>query len=162
MHVHQFMWAWPLWFRRYCYFSKLAKISLSDHGLQSMVVKNLNQIELAQKIHASRGSCSVHVHQFLWAWPFRFRRYRYFSKLAQFPFQTYRTRRFIGEELILAIGDFSEYSPILNPPTLILCHKDAPTKLHAYAILLRTRGWNGRGTEWLSIVNFKIVRIPPI
>ena len=59
----------------------------------------------------------------------------------------YRTRRFIGEELILAIGDFSENSPILNPPTLILCHKDTPTKLHAYAILLRTRGWNGRGTE---------------
>ena len=74
----------------------------------------------------------------------------------------YRTRRFIGEELILAIGDFSENSPILNPPTLILCHKDTPTKLHAYAILLRTRGWNGRGTEWLLIVNFKIVRIPPI
>ena len=74
----------------------------------------------------------------------------------------YRTRRFIGEELILAIGDFSENSPILNPPTLILCHKDTPTKLHAYAILLRTRGWNGRGTEWLSIVNFKIVKIPPI
>ena len=74
----------------------------------------------------------------------------------------YRTRRFIGEELILAIGDFSENSPILNPPTLILCHKDTPTKLHAYAILLRTRGWNGRSTEWLLIVNFKIVRIPPI
>ena len=31
------------------------QISLSDHGLQSMVVKILNQIELAQKIHASRG-----------------------------------------------------------------------------------------------------------
>ena len=74
----------------------------------------------------------------------------------------YRTRQFIGEELILAIGDFSENSPILNPPTLILCHKDTPTKLHAYAILLRTRGWNGRGMEWLLIVKFKIVRIPPI
>ena len=74
----------------------------------------------------------------------------------------YRTRRFIGEELILVIGDFSENSPILNPPTLILCHKDTPTKLHAYAILLHMRGWNGCGTEWLLIVNFKIVRIPPI
>ena len=34
---------------------KIGQISLSDDGLQSMVVKNLNQIELAQKIHASRG-----------------------------------------------------------------------------------------------------------
>ena len=68
----------------------------------------------------------------------------------------------MGEELILAIGDFSENSPILNLPTLILRHKDTPTKLHAYAILLHMRGWNGRGTEWLLIVNFKIVRIPPI
>ena len=74
----------------------------------------------------------------------------------------YRTRRFIGEELILAIGDFSENLPILNLPTLILCHKDTPTKLHTYAILLRMRGWNGHDTEWLLIVNFKIVRIPPI
>ena len=31
----------------------------------------------------------------------------------------YRTRRFIGEELILAIGDFSGNSPILNTPILI-------------------------------------------
>ena len=63
---------------------------------------------------------------------------------------------------MLAIGDFSENLSILNPPTLILCHKDTPTKLHAYAILLHMRGWNGRDTEWLLIVNFKIVRIPPI
>ena len=28
---------------------KIGQISLLDHGLQSMVVKNLNQIELAQK-----------------------------------------------------------------------------------------------------------------
>ena len=63
------------------------------------------------------------------------------SKYFEVLKNTYRTRRFIGEELILAIGDFSENSPILNPPTLILCHKDTPTKLHAYAILLRTRVW---------------------
>ena len=30
------------------------KISLSTHGLQSMVIKKFNQSELAQKIHASR------------------------------------------------------------------------------------------------------------
>ena len=71
----------------------------------------------------------------------------------------YRTRRFIGEELILAIGDFSENSPILNPPTLILCHKDTST---ISCVNAHTRGWNGRGTEWLLIVNFKIVRILPI
>ena len=34
---------------------KICQISLSDHELQSMEAKNLNQIESAQKIHASRG-----------------------------------------------------------------------------------------------------------
>ena len=70
---------------------KIGQISLSDHGLQSMVVKNLNQIELAQKIHASRGSCSVHVHQFLWAWPLRFQRYYYFQNWLNFPFGPWTT-----------------------------------------------------------------------
>ena len=36
----------------------------------------------------------------------------------------YHTRRFIGEELILAIGDFSGNSPILNTPMLIKREKD--------------------------------------
>ena len=39
----------------------------------------------------------------------------------------YCTRRFIGEELILAIGDFSENSPILNPP-IINNYVDTPIK----------------------------------
>ena len=34
----------------------------------------------------------------------------------------YRTRRFIGEELILAIGDFSENSPILKSPITLHGH----------------------------------------
>ena len=33
---------------------KNGQFSLSDHGL-SMVIKKLNRLELAQKIHASRG-----------------------------------------------------------------------------------------------------------
>ena len=36
-----------------------------------------------------------------------------FLTLTKSPYSQYRTRRFIGEELILAIGDFSENSPIL-------------------------------------------------
>ena len=50
MYVQQFMWALPLQFWRYCYFSKLAKFPFRTMDyIQSMVVKNLNQIELAQK-----------------------------------------------------------------------------------------------------------------
>ena len=33
---------------------KNGQISLSDHGLKSMVIKKFNRSELAQKIHASR------------------------------------------------------------------------------------------------------------
>ena len=36
---------------------KTAKISLSDHGLWSMVVEKFNRLELAQRVHASRGRC---------------------------------------------------------------------------------------------------------
>ena len=43
---------------------KNGQISLSDHGLQSMIIKKLNHLESAQKIHASRGSCHMHAHQF--------------------------------------------------------------------------------------------------
>ena len=34
---------------------KNGQISLSNHGLYSMIVKTFNQLELSQKIHASRG-----------------------------------------------------------------------------------------------------------
>ena len=34
--------------------SKNGQISLSDHGLLSMVIKKFNGLESAQKIHASR------------------------------------------------------------------------------------------------------------
>ena len=43
---------------------KKGQISLSGHGLQSMVIKKFNRLELAQKIHASRGQCHVHTHPF--------------------------------------------------------------------------------------------------
>ena len=49
--------------------------------------RKINQSESAQKIHASRGQCHVHVHQFWWAWSLRFWRYGYLSKMAKFPFQ---------------------------------------------------------------------------
>ena len=43
---------------------KNGQISLSDHGLQSMVIKKFNRLELAQKNHASRGQCIEQAHQF--------------------------------------------------------------------------------------------------
>ena len=52
-----------------------------------MVIEKFNRSELAQKIHASRGQCHVHVHQFWWAWSLRFQRYGYLSKTAKFPFR---------------------------------------------------------------------------
>ena len=52
-----------------------------------MVIEKFNQLESAQKIHASRGQCHVHVHQFWWAWSLRFWRYGYLSKTAKFPFR---------------------------------------------------------------------------
>ena len=54
-------------------------------SLWSIKVEKFNRSESAQKIHASRGQCHVHVHQFWWAWSLRFRRYGYLSKTAKFP-----------------------------------------------------------------------------
>ena len=48
--------------------------------------KNIIYRNWLKKIHASRGQCHVHVHQFWWAWSLRFRRYGYLSKTAKFPF----------------------------------------------------------------------------
>ena len=45
---------------------KNGQISLSDHGLKSMVIKKFNQSESAQKIHANRDGCHMHAHQFWW------------------------------------------------------------------------------------------------
>ena len=56
-------------------------------SLWSIKVEKLHRSESAQKIHASRGQCHVHVHQFWWAWSLRFRRYGYLSKTAKFPFR---------------------------------------------------------------------------
>ena len=36
-------------------------------SLWSIKVENFNRSESAQKIHASRGRCHVHAHQFWWA-----------------------------------------------------------------------------------------------
>ena len=54
-------------------------------SLWSIKVEKFHRSESAQKIHASRGQCHVHVHQFWWAWSLRFRRYGYLSKTAKFP-----------------------------------------------------------------------------
>ena len=57
----------------------------------SFGVKKFNQLELAQKIHASRGGCIIQVYQFWLTWPLRFQRFCSFqiaSKNSQFPFQS--------------------------------------------------------------------------
>ena len=36
-------------------------------SLWSIKVEKFNRLELAQKIHATRGQCYVHAHQFWWA-----------------------------------------------------------------------------------------------
>ena len=50
-------------------------------------MKKLNWFELGQKIYACRGWCVVHVYQFLWVGPLRFRRYFYFKIWLNFPFR---------------------------------------------------------------------------
>ena len=62
---------------------KNSQISLSGN----LVIEKFNQSESAQKIHASRGQCHMHVHQFWWAWSLQFQRYGYLSKTAKFPFR---------------------------------------------------------------------------
>ena len=36
-------------------------------SLKSMVMEKFNRSESAQNIHATRGQCHVHTHQFWWA-----------------------------------------------------------------------------------------------
>ena len=55
-------------------------------SLWSIKVEKFNRSELAQKIHASRDQCQMHLHQFWWVWPLQFWRYNYLSKMAKFPF----------------------------------------------------------------------------
>ena len=63
--------------------SPVSEIKIS---LWSIKVEKFNRSESAQKIHATRGWCHMHTHQFWWAWSFWFRRYGYLSKTAKFPF----------------------------------------------------------------------------
>ena len=55
-----------------CIYTNFGGRGLSGFGdkisLWSIKVEKFNQLESAQKIHASRGQCHVHVHQFWWAW----------------------------------------------------------------------------------------------
>ena len=52
-----------------------------------MVIEKFNQSESAQKNHASRDRCHVHVHQFWSVSPLQFRRFGYLSKTAKFHFR---------------------------------------------------------------------------
>ena len=74
-----------------CMLTNFGGRGLSGFGdkfsLWSIKVEKFNRSESAQKIHASRGQCHVHVHKFWWVCPLWFRRYGYLSKMAKFPFQ---------------------------------------------------------------------------
>ena len=55
VHVHQFWWAWSLWFRRYGYLSKMAKFPFRGMDYSPWSWKNLmDRNRSAQKIYASR------------------------------------------------------------------------------------------------------------
>ena len=53
-----------------CMYTDFGGRGLSGFGdkisLKSMVIRKFNQLELTQKIHASRVRCYVHAHQFWW------------------------------------------------------------------------------------------------
>ena len=55
-----------------CMHTDFGGCGLSGFGdkisLWSIKVEKFNRLELAQKIHATRGQCHVHAHQFWWAW----------------------------------------------------------------------------------------------
>ena len=76
--------------------SKTAKFPFLT--MDSMVIKKLNRLESAQKIHATINWCQKHAHQFWWASPFRFRRYC-FQKRPNFPFWPWT-----GHQKIESIG----------------------------------------------------------
>ena len=71
-------------------YTNFGRWGLSGFGdkisLLSIKVEKFNRSESAQKIHASRDWCQVHVHRFWWACPLRFRRYCYSQKRPNFPF----------------------------------------------------------------------------
>ena len=54
-----------------CMHTNFSGRGLSGFGdkisLKSIKVEKFNQLESAQKIHATRGQCHVHAHQFWWA-----------------------------------------------------------------------------------------------
>ena len=60
---------------------KTAKIS--HQTMDWSMVHGGQKIELAQKIHASRGGCEMHGNQFWWAWHLWFLRFCSFFKHLQ-------------------------------------------------------------------------------
>ena len=92
MHANQFWWAWLLRFRRFWLIFRLPSKRLKFPFRPWTIVHGGQKIELAQKIHASRGWCETHANQFWWVWLFQFRRFCFFyrlpSKQPKFPFRT--------------------------------------------------------------------------
>ena len=85
MHAHQFWWAGPFWFRRYCHLQKRPNFPFWPWTI-AMVIKKLNRLESAQKNHSSITWCQMHAHQFWWMYLLQFWRYCYLQKRPNFPF----------------------------------------------------------------------------
>ena len=101
VHAHQFWWVWSLRFQRYCYLSKTAKFPFWGMDY-SPCHRKINQSESAQKIHASRGQCHVHVHQFGGRGLSSFGDMATFQKWPNFPFGAWTIVH--GHQKIQSIG----------------------------------------------------------
>ena len=68
---NQFWWVWPRLFWRFCSFLFAFKTAKIPFQTMAMGVNSpwWSKKELAQEIHASRGSCEMHANQFWWVWP---------------------------------------------------------------------------------------------
>ena len=98
MHAHYFLWVWPLWFRRYCYFQKqrycyfqiFGQISLSDHGLHGGQ-KFIDQNQFKNSIQVEVDVTYMHTN-FCWCSYSNFEdNYCYFQFWSNLPFKPWTT-----------------------------------------------------------------------
>ena len=86
IHAHWFWWAWPLLVSEILILSKTAKFPFRPMDYSPWSSKNLINRNQLKKFMQVGDWCNIHAHQFWWAWPLRFRRYCYFQKRPNFPF----------------------------------------------------------------------------
>ena len=108
VHVHQFWWAWSLWFRRYGYISKTAKFSFRGMDYSPWSLKNLidrNRLKKFMQVgvdvtclYTSLGGCGLSG----------FRDMATFQKRPNFPFGAWTIVH--GHRKISSIGIGSKNS----------------------------------------------------